>query len=261
MSKRVNGLQIFVTQDYNQLSLRAAEIVAAQVRAKPASVLGLATGATPLGMYQHLHSLHKDTSFAQVTTFNLDEFVGLSGDLPGSYRQYMQQHFIRHVDIDPSNVHLPNGMANDLSLECELYERSISQAGGIDLQVLGIGRNGHIGFNEPYGKFKAGTYVVKLDGASIDANVRFFASRAEVPLYAITMGIRTIMLAQRILLLASGPDKAHIIAQALQGPITPSVPASVLQLHRNVVVIVDRAASQKLTNSEGVQQCFTAYGS
>lgn len=250
-------MQIFVTKDYDQLSIQASKIVAAQVRVKPTSVLGLATGATPLGMYHELRK-HKDISFAQVTTFNLDEFVGLSADHPGSYRQYMQQHFIRHVDIDPSNVHLPNGMANDLSLECELYERSISQAGGIDLQVLGIGGNGHIGFNEPHGMFEAGTHVVKLDEASIQANARFFSSRTEVPQCAITMGIRTIMLAQRILLLASGADKAQIIAQAIRGPITPSVPASVLQLHRNVVIILDSAANQQLTNSEGVQQCFTA---
>ncbi|KAF0196308.1 MAG: glucosamine-6-phosphate deaminase [Bacillota bacterium] len=252
-------MQIFVTQDYGELSLRAAEVVAAQVRAKPASVLGLATGATPLGMYQELRRANNDVSYAQVTTFNLDEFVGLSAGHPGSYHHYMHLNFVRHVDIDPNNVHLPNGLASDLALECEMYEQSISQAGGIDLQVLGIGRNGHIGFNEPHGKFEAGTHVVKLDEASIDANLRFFASRAEVPQYAITIGIRTIMLAQRILLLASGADKAHIIAQAVRGPITPSVPASVLQLHRNVVVIVDRAANQQLTNSEGVQQCFTAY--
>ena len=188
-NKRVNAVQIFVAQDYDQLSIRAAEVVAAQVRAKPTSVLGLATGATPLGMYQELCTVH-NTGFKQVTTFNLDEFVGLSAEHPGSYHQYMHQNFARHVDIDPGNVRLPNGLAHDLSLECELYERSISQAGGIDLQVLGIGRNGHIGFNEPHGKFEAGTHVVKLDEASIDANTRFFASRAEVPRYAITMGDR-----------------------------------------------------------------------
>lgn len=239
-------MQVTIAENYQALSKQAAEIVAAQIINKPTSVLGLATGVTPLGMYEELVSLHKAglVSFKEVTTFNLDEFVGISPLHPGSYHQYMRHRLFDHVDINIPQAHLPNGAAPNLKQECREYEAKIRKAGGIDLQVLGIGRNGHIGFNEPHGKFEAFTNVVTLDSASREANARFFSTPHEVPRQAITMGIRTIMQARTILLLASGFEKAQVLAKALEGPVTPAVPASVLQLHSNVVVLADEAAAQ-----------------
>lgn len=242
-------MNIIVCNDKKEFDQKAAQILASQIQNKPDSVLGLATGGTPVGMYQELIKMYenKELSFEQVKTFNLDEYVGLDKDHPQSYHAYMYENLFNHVDIKKENVNLPDGRAEDLEQECAAYEQKIKEAGGIDLQVLGIGHNGHIGFNEPNTPFQAVTHVVDLDERTIQANSRFFDSIDEVPRKAISMGIKSIMQAKKIMLMATGADKAEIIAKALQGPVTPEVPASVLQLHPNVTVVLDKEAASKLS--------------
>ena len=241
-------MRVLITDSYDQMGLEAAKIVAGQIYLKPNSVLGLATGSTPLSMYERLVAVHRTVGldFSEVTTFNLDEYIGMGPDNPQSYHYFMQEHFFKHINIKPENVHIPNGMAQDVIAEGERYEQLIAAKGGIDLQVLGIGQNAHIGFNEPDVKFAATTHKVELDEETILANSRFFNNVDEVPRYAISMGIKTIMMAEHVILLANGRNKAKAVYKALCGDVTPEAPASILQLHRDVAVILDKEAAELL---------------
>lgn len=241
-------MRILVVNDYNEMKNKAANIIASQMVLKPNSVLGLATGSTPLGTYEELVRLYKIgiISFSEITSFNLDEYYGLSKNNNQSYNYYMYMNLFNHVDIDEDNVHIPDGMCENIERECADYERKIKESGGIDLQLLGIGRNGHIGFNEPSDSFQLNTHLVQLDKDTIEANSRFFASIDEVPTRAISMGIGSILRAKKIVLLASGGEKADAIYDTVKGPITPKVPASILQLHPDVVIIADKEAASRL---------------
>lgn len=232
-------MRFIETKSYEELSKKAAGIIAAQVNLKPDAVLGLATGSTPIGTYKQLIDLNKNghVDFAAVKSVNLDEYVGLTGDNDQSYRYFMNDNLFDHVNIDKANTNVPSGIADDMDAECARYETLIEELGGIDLQLLGIGHNGHIGFNEPCDNFVKLTHTVELDERTIKANARFFASIDDVPTSAVTMGIQTIMKARKVLLIANGPDKKDIINKSFFGPITPEVPASVLQLHPDLTVI------------------------
>lgn len=241
-------MRIIVANDYNEMSRKAAYIIASQMILKPNSILGLATGSTPVGTYKELINLYKNgvINFSEVTSFNLDEYFGLPKDNPQSYDHFMKANFFNHIDIDEENVYIPNGMSDNVEKECANYEKKMKEVGGIDLQLLGIGRNGHIGFNEPSDYFEPNTHLVQLDEDTIEANSRFFDSIDEVPIKAISMGIGSIMRAKKILLLASGEGKADAIYDTAKGPITSKVPASILQLHPDVVIIVDKEAASRL---------------
>lgn len=240
-------MKFIVTKDYDEMSKVGAQMVIEQIRQKSTSVLGLATGSTPEGMYKLLIEAYKNgLDFSKVTTFNLDEYYGLKPDHPQSYRYFMDKHLFNHINIDKNNIHIPSGVSTDIDRECENYDRSIMEAGGIDLQILGIGRNGHIGFNEPDTTLKVNTHVTRLTQDTIDANSRFFNSINEVPTSAITMGMGTIMKSKKIVLLASGSSKAPAISKISQSYIDMKVPASLLQLHPNVVVILDRDAASMM---------------
>lgn len=241
-------MRVIVAENYDILSRQAALLIAAQVIHKPESVLGLATGSTPEGTYRHLIDLYSKgaVDFCRVKTFNLDEYYGLAPGDKQSYYWFMQHHLFGHINVRPANIHIPDGLTSDIEAECRNYEEKIHRAGGIDLQLLGIGGNGHIGFNEPDQKFAASTHLVELDEGTIAANARFFEFPDQVPRQAISVGIRTIMQARRILLLANGPGKAKAVYEMICGQITPAVPASVLQLHPDVTVIVDREAADRL---------------
>ncbi len=241
-------MKIIVVNDYNEMSKKAANIIASQIILNSNSVIGFATGDTPLGTYKELIKMYNDgdIDFNEVKTFNLDEYYHLPKDNPQSYDFYMSESLFKHVNIKKENIHIPNGMCDSIEDECENYENAIKEAGGIDLQLLGIGRNGHIGFNEPNIKFEATTHLVHLDEDTIKANSRFFDSIEEVPTKAISMGIKTIMQARKIVLLASGIGKAEAVYNAVKGPITPELPASVLQLHPDVTIIVDKDAASRL---------------
>lgn len=249
-----SNIRIYVVESYEEMSRQAANIVASQVLLNPTSVLGLATGGTPVGMYEELVKKHKEgtLNFSEVTTFNLDEYYPISGDNNQSYCYYMNENLFNHINVDKDNIHIPNGMAEDIETECEEYEEMIQKAGGIDLQVLGIGPNGHIGFNEPDVKFEAGTHKVKLDQHTIEANARFFDSIKDVPTEAISMGIKTIMQARKILLLANGEGKAEIVKNMILGDISPNLPASILQLHGDVTVIIDKEAAKELKKHQKI---------
>ena len=227
-----------IVKDIEELGRKGAAIIAEAIREKPDVVLGLATGSSPIALYGELVRMHRDEGldFSAVKTINLDEYVGLPADHPQSYRKFMNEHLFDYVNIDPANTHVPDGMAEDLNAEWARYDELVSALGGIDLQLLGIGPNGHIGFNEPSDEFSNHTQVVPLTRATIEANSRFFSSESEVPRKAITLDIRHIMLAKRILLVAT-KNKEEILREALQGHITSRIPASVLQLHRNLTVI------------------------
>lgn len=241
-------MRIVIAKDYADMSARAARIVAGQIYLKPNSVLGMATGSTPLLMYKELIRVHQEVGldFSEVVTFNLDEYLGLPITDEQSYYYYMYHNFFNYININRENIHIPNGMAKDVELECQKYDHSIQEKGGIDLQILGIGINGHIGFNEPDIKFEATTHKVKLDDETINSNARFFSTIEEVPSFAISMGIKTIMHAKKIILLASGENKSEVIYRALFEGITPEVPASILQLHQDVIVIAEENAAQLL---------------
>lgn len=243
------NMRIYKTKDYAAMSRRAADIIAAQVLLKPNCVLGLATGSTPVGAYARLVELYRagELSFAQVKSVNLDEYKGLAPTHDQSYRYFMQKNLFDHVDIDPANTNVPDGLAEDAEAECVRYDGLIASLGFADLQLLGLGRNGHIGFNEPGDCFVKPTHVVDLTQSTIDANARFFASAGDVPRQALTMGIGCIMAARRVLVVASGEDKADAVAKMVSGPITPEVPASILQLHNDVVLVADEAALSKLS--------------
>lgn len=230
----------FITVDtYEKLSRQAANIISAQVILKPNSVLGLATGSSPLGTYKQLIEWYEkgDIDFSNVTSVNLDEYVGLDGSNDQSYRYFMNKNLFEHINIDINNTYVPNGCAVDLAGEGRKYDEHIAELGGIDLQLLGIGLDGHIGFNEPDKYFVKSTHVVDLHESTIKANSRFFANIDEVPKKAITMGMVSIMQAKKILLIASGKEKRDILEKAFYGPITPEIPASILQLHPDITVI------------------------
>lgn len=244
-------MRIIIAKDYEELSKKAANLLASQITLKPNSVLGLATGSTPVGAYRELVKIYQEDhiNFSEVTTFNLDEYYGLDKSNPQSYHYFMIEHLFGHVNINPMNINIPNGRAINVQQECIDYENKIKQAGGIDLQLLGIGRNGHIGFNEPDVKFEAETHLVTLDEDTIEANSRFFASPEEVPRKAFSMGIKTIMHSRKIILMASGEEKAETIFSMINGKITPELPASVLQLHPDVVVLLDEKAAALLNKA------------
>lgn len=233
------------TKDYQILSRRAAALIAAQVSQKPDCVLGLATGSSPLGIYEQLIKWYQadELDFSQVHAANLDEYEGLAADHPQSYAYFMKENLFRHINIDQVNTYIPSGVAPDGDAECTRYDALIRELGGVDLQLLGIGHNGHIGFNEPAEDFPAGTHRVALTVDTIEANARFFSADEVQPDSAYTMGIGTIMAAKSIVLIASGAGKAEIIRDSFFGPVTPKVPASILQFHPNVTVVVDEAAA------------------
>ena len=241
-------MRIYLEKDFAAMSRRAANIIAAEIHKNPACVLGLATGSTPVDTYQQLIEMYKagDISFKEVTTVNLDEYKGLSGDHDQSYRYFMNDNLFNHVDIDKDFTFVPNGLAEDAEAECAEYDEIVEALGYADLQLLGIGHNGHIGFNEPDSVFTKATHVVDLTDSTIDANTRFFANRDEVPRQALTMGMGCIMNAARVLLIASGAGKADAVYNTVCGPIDPKCPASILQLHPDVVIVGDEAALSKL---------------
>lgn len=241
-------MRIYKAKDYVDMSRKAANIVSAQVIMKPNCVLGLATGSTPIGLYKQLVEWYNkgDLDFSEVMTVNLDEYKGLSRDNDQSYYYFMHQNLFDHVNIPAENTYLPNGMEPDSQKECQEYTDLLQSLGGVDLQLLGIGHNGHIGFNEPGEAFDKQVHCVNLTQSTIEANKRFFASADDVPKQAYTMGIKTIMQAKKILIVASGENKAEIVRDAFFGPITPKVPASVLQLHNDVTLVADEAALSKL---------------
>lgn len=250
---------IEIVKDYDELSRRAARRVVAALRRKPDLVLGLATGSTPIGLYRELARLYRkgELDLSRVTTFNLDEYYGLPASHEESYHHFMQEHLFKYVNVDPRRTHIPDGRTADVKEECERYEKLLAESGWVDLQVLGIGGNGHIGFNEPGTDFGASTHLIDLAPATIRANARFFPSPEDVPRQAISMGIKTIMHSREIVLLASGPDKAKAIQATAEGPVTSDVPASVLQLHRNAVIIVDRAAAGLLAHRTSVARAVS----
>ena len=235
---------IYAGKDYNDVSRKAANIMSAQIIMKPDAVLGLATGSTPVGMYKQLIEWYKkgDLDFAKVTSVNLDEYKGLSGDNDQSYRYFMNTNLFDHVNIDKTKTYVPNGLEEDSEKACADYNAIIRSVGGVDMQLLGIGGNGHIGFNEPGEAFEKETHCVNLTESTIKANARFFASMDEVPKQAYTMGIKNIMQARKVLLIVSGEGKAEILDKVLYGPVTPQVPASILQLHNDLTVVADEAA-------------------
>lgn len=241
-------MKIVKASDYYHMSRMAANIISAQVIIKPNCVLGLATGSTPVGAYEQLIRWYEkgDLDFSEVTSINLDEYKGLAPDNDQSYRYFMQKHLFNHINIRPEHTYVPNGLEPDPNKACADYNEIIHSAGGIDLQLLGLGHNGHIGFNEPGSAFEKETHCVDLAQSTIDANARFFQSMDEVPKQAYTMGIKTIMQAKKILVAVSGKDKAAIVKEAFFGPITPSVPASVLQLHNDVILVGDEDALSEL---------------
>lgn len=248
-------MHLNIVDSYDELSTKAASIVMNQLIQKPDTVLGLATGSTPEGLYQYLIQKYEEGlfNFNQTTSFNLDEYIGLGPEDPNSYRFYMEEHLFSKIDIPSDHINMPNGMAASPEKECQSYEYKIKAAGGIDIQILGIGRNGHIGFNEPSVDFKTGTHVVDLDDKTIQDNARFFENINDVPKQAISMGIKTIMSSKKILLLASGASKADILYKMIHGKITPSVPASILQLHKDVTIICDKDAAEVLLEKQKVQ--------
>lgn len=241
-------MRIFREKDYDGMSRRAADILGAQLLMKPDCVLGLATGSTPVGMYDLASGGYSrgELDFSRAATVNLDEYKGLAPDDPQSYHRFMREHLFSRVNLCPERCYLPDGAAPDPDAECRRYDALLDALGGPDLQVLGIGRNGHIGFNEPSDAFSCGTHCVRLTQSTLEANRRFFAREEDVPRMAYTMGIRNILRAGAVLLLASGGDKAEAVHLAFDGPVTPRVPASALQLHPNVILVGDEAALRLL---------------
>ena len=237
-------MRIIVTKDYNDMSRKAANIISAQIITKPDCVLGLATGSSPVGAYKTLVDWYKkgDLDFSEVTTVNLDEYRGLTHSNDQSYYYFMNDNLFSHVNIDPAHTHIPDGTEPDAQKACDDFEAIVKNCGGTDLQLLGLGHNGHIGFNEPGEAFEKETHCVDLQERTIEANKRFFESADEVPRQAYTMGIKTIMQAKKILVAVSGEDKAEIVKKAFFGPVTPTVPASILQMHNDVTVVADEAA-------------------
>lgn len=248
MEKNYKNIKIIVKGSYGCASATAADIIGGFVTAQPSGVLGLATGSTPEGAYTKLIEAHRTgkLDFSRITSFNLDEYHPIENTNSQSYVYYMRDKLFNHINIDPANTHLPNGEAPDPHAECAVYEAKIAAAGGIGLQVLGIGLNGHIGFNEPATAFPRATNYVELEASTINANARFFDNADDVPKHALTMGIGTIFSAKQILLVVTGAAKADIVNEAIFGDITPQVPASILQLHPNVTLVMDESAAAKV---------------
>jgi len=245
-------MKIIKAKDYRDMSRKAANVISAQVIMKPDCVLGLATGSSPIGTYEKLVEWYNkgDLDFGDVTTVNLDEYRGLPRENDQSYYYFMHSHLFDFVNINPERTFLPDGMNDDPKKECARYEEVIRATGGVDLQLLGLGHNGHIGFNEPGDFFEKGTHCVDLQPSTIEANKRFFASADDVPKQAYSMGIQTIMMAKKILVVVSGADKAEAVKNAFFGPVTPKVPGSILQMHPDVTVVADEAALSLCTLSE-----------
>jgi len=241
-------MRIIIEENYQAISKKGALLVASQINLKPNSVLGLSTGDTPLGMYQELIKMYKsdEIDFAEIVTFNLDEYYRLPPENPQSYHYYMKNNFFKYVNLRPGKTHLPDGMTEDIAKECVDYEEKIKRSGGIDLQVLGIGSNGHIGFNEPGDQLNVTTHLVNLTPETISSNSRFFNSPEEVPRQAISVGRATILKAERIICLASGTNKAEAIKQTVSGHVDTRIPSSLLQTHPEVTFIIDREAASLL---------------
>ncbi len=245
-------MEVIIQSDAASVSKTAARIFESQLEMKPASVLGLATGSTPVGLYRELIALHAADllDFSRATTFNLDEYVGLAPDHPQSYATFMRENLFARVNIPPASTHLPNGQAADVAKHCQEYEAAIRRAGGIDLQLLGIGTDGHIGFNEPSSSLASRTRIKTLTARTISDNARHFGSKALVPRHVITMGVGTIMESRQCLVLAHGEAKAQAVAAMVEGPITANCPASILQMHHTCTLIIDEAAATGLRRME-----------
>jgi glucosamine-6-phosphate deaminase len=245
-------MEVIIKDTYDEMSKEAAEIIRDAIHLKPNLVLGLATGSTPVGTYRELIRMHKagELDFSKVVTFNLDEYVGLPSTHDQSYHYFMHENLFDHININPSNIHVPSGVVRDFDRYCQWYEEEIAKVGGIDLQVLGIGSDGHIGFNEPGSSLASRTTIVTLTEETIRDNSRFFERMEDVPRFAITMGVGTIMEAKHCLLLANGEKKADPVAALVEGPITSQVTASALQMHPRATVIVDSAAASKLKRAD-----------
>ena len=244
-------MRIIVCDNYDLLSKKAAQIVGSQMILNPKSILGLATGSTPIGMYKNLIKMYEEgpIDFSKTTTFNLDEYYQLPINNDQSYHYFMDENLFNHININRENIHIPNGMADDIDAECVLYDKMIDD-NGIDIQILGIGNNAHIGFNEPTINFNKGTHMVTLDESTREANARFFNSIDEVPTKAITMGTGSIFKSKKILLLASGANKAEAIYNTVHGKVTPEVPSSILQFHKDVIIILDKEAASLLNEDD-----------
>ncbi len=242
-------MEVIIRSTYEEMSKVGAQIVADVLNTKPNSVIGMATGSTPLGVYAELVRMHREEGldFSQVTTFNLDEYVGLPTDHPQSYHSFMHEHFFQHVNIPPQNIYIPSGTTSNYNAFCEWYEQRILDAGGIDIQILGIGSDGHIAFNEPMSSLASRTRLKTLARSTIEDNARFFDKIEDVPIYAITMGVGTILEARELLILANGKNKAAAIAGAIEGPVTSMITASALQLHPSVKCCLDADAASELT--------------
>ena len=241
-------MKLIVVENYEELSKVAAQEYANVIKENPKAVLGLATGGSPIGMYKELIKMYenKELDFSNVTTVNLDEYVGLNPEHEQSYRHFMNENLFKHINVDITKTFVPNGLAEDLAAQCKEYDEKIKELGGIDVQLLGIGNNGHIAFNEPDTELSAGTHVIYLTQNTIEANARFFDNIDDVPKTAITMGVGGIMKAKKIILIASGESKAEAIKGIFSGKITTENPASMLQMHRDAVVIVDKDAAKLL---------------
>ena len=241
-------MKIIVTKNYEELSKVAANEMADVVKSNPSAVLGLATGGSPIGMYKELIRMNEagEIDFSKVTTVNLDEYVGLSGDHPQSYRYFMNDNLFNHINIDKNNTYVPNGLAEDVEAECKNYDNKIAELGGTDIQLLGIGNNGHIAFNEPDENLVSGTHLTSLTQDTIEANARFFDSIDEVPKTALTMGLGGIMKSKKIIVIASGESKAEAVKAMVSGKISTNMPASMLQMHRDVTIVIDEAAAKLL---------------
>ena len=242
-------MEVIIKETYEEISKLAAEMIAEQVNKKPDSVLGFATGSTPVGTYQELIRLNKEgkVDFSKVKTFNLDEYIGLDPEHNQSYHYFMNENLFAHINIKPENWHVPPGKADDFKKACEEYEQMIVYSGGLDIQLLGIGGNGHIAFNEPVSSLGSRTRVKTLTKKTIEDNARFFENIEDVPRFAVTMGIGTIMEARKVILLGNKANKADAIAATVEGPITAMVPATVVQLHRDATIIVEKEAASKLS--------------
>ncbi len=245
-------MRIIVCENYEEVSKKAAQMILSQVTLKPNSVLGLATGSTPIGMYENLVRLNKkgEIDFSEVRTFNLDEYYNLPKNNDQSYHYFMHKNLFDHINIKPENVHIPNGMTDDIDAECERYDELIKESGGVDIQVLGIGNNAHIGFNEPTVNFEKGTHLVELEESTIEANSRFFDNIEDVPKKAITMGVGSIFKSKKIMLIATGENKAEAIYNTVYGKVVPEVPASILQFHNDIVLILDKEAAKLLKEED-----------
>ena len=245
-------MEVVISADYDEMSKAAAAVMAKVVRDKPTAILGLATGSTPLGMYKELIRMHQEEGldFSQVTTFNLDEYVGLTGDHEQSYRYFMTENLFKDINVDIANTNVPPGISDDFKADCAAYEEKIKASGGIDVQVLGIGSDGHIAFNEPSSSLASRTRLKTLTRQTIDDNARFFDTPEDVPVYCVTMGVGTILEARKLILLASGAGKAKAVVDAIEGPVSSMCTASALQLHPDSVICVDVPAVEKLDMRE-----------